>query len=426
MRSLLLLPLLAILLSPLESFAEKEDKPSFVAFPIETGLQQKLLETTDADIYLEIDGDPISADKIVRPEYVLGPQVQARLREIVHDQMLTSPRLYVKVSVTEYFDVRKLTQQMKKRFAEISFEPKLRLKGTVLEGGGTRFADKPDFTLPNHTTKTLTDLRLAGDGFEAFRVTSPLARRLTYGADIFVILDEPITRDFQAFSPIVVVQLKEIVDELAPQARESLLLRCQTTRDGQKAVEEFCSRNWDPNDPFGASLPSPADQFAKQLGFKQCRVGTRTMGIALEDLLGKKAPNFLLQNQDEQEVDLHEFVQGNVTVLNFSGIACAPCQQEAPHLTSLQKQFADQGVKVISVNGYDESPEAIRQNIKQLALEHPIVAMGSKIAREKYTVTSYPMTFFLDRQGVIRDYHHGFDKGDEVTLQRKIEKLLEH
>ncbi|RCS52988.1 TlpA family protein disulfide reductase [Bremerella cremea] len=423
MRSLLLL---AILLLPAQAFAAEEDAPSFVAFPIETGLQQKLLQTTEADIYLEIDGDPISADKIVRPEYVLGAQVQARLRKIVHDQMLTFPRVYVKVSVTEYFYVRKLTQQMKKRFAETSFEPKLRLKGTVLEGGGTRFADKPDFTLPNQPAKTIADLRLAGDGFEAFRVTSPLARRLTYGADIFVILDEPITRDFQAFPPNVVAELKEIVDELAPQAHESLLLRCQTTRDGQKTVEEFCSRKWDPIDPFGAPLPSPADQFAAQLGFKQCRVETRTMGIALEDLLGKKAPNFQLQNQDEQEVDLHEFAQGNVIVLNFSGIACAPCQHEAPHLTALQKQFAGQGVKVISVNGYNESPEAIRQNIKQLSLEHPIVAMGKEVAQKQYTVTSYPMTFFLDRQGVIRDYHHGFDKGDEVTLQRKVKKLLEH
>jgi hypothetical protein len=50
--------------------------------------------------------------------------------------------------------------------------------------------------------------------------------------------------------------------------------------------------------------------------------------------------------------------------------------------------------------------------------------MGGKVATDKYTVASYPVTFLVDHTGAIADYHLGFDPGDEKLLARSVERLL--
>jgi hypothetical protein len=50
--------------------------------------------------------------------------------------------------------------------------------------------------------------------------------------------------------------------------------------------------------------------------------------------------------------------------------------------------------------------------------------MGGNVAKDKYTVASYPVTFLVDRQGKVVDYHLGFDPGDEKLLADSIARLL--
>jgi hypothetical protein len=50
--------------------------------------------------------------------------------------------------------------------------------------------------------------------------------------------------------------------------------------------------------------------------------------------------------------------------------------------------------------------------------------MEGKVSRDKYTVTSYPVTFLVDSTGAIVDYHLGFELGDETLLEKAVVRML--
>ena len=79
---------------------------------------------------------------------------------------------------------------------------------------------------------------------------------------------------------------------------------------------------------------------------------------------------------------------------------------------------------MVAVNGYDESKKDVERFVRSKGLTHPIALMGRKVAEEKYTVASYPVTYLVDRTGAIVDYHLGFEPGDEKVLATAIARLL--
>lgn len=428
MRTLLLLTALALLLpsSPAmgqDTPAKEIITPSFAAFAIETELQRELIGRPEANIYLELDATPVVETGRATPDNTLTPEVKERLRELIHDHNIKSPQVTVWLAGPLPPSIRPMSEQMKTIFAESTFEPKLKLDSTYFTSTPVLSSQEPPPFLAPGTDNKSVDRLFAGEGFTAFAVTSDLARHKAGGADVYVTLHQPITRDFKAFPPNLVSRMKEAIDQLEPANRRRVIVRCLATRDGEKLLESL-TRHGVYGRPLYPTGPTIADQLAQDLGLQMCGISIYGLGFSPEDLIHRRAHNFQLSNQDGEMVDFHAKTKGKVTVLNFSGIACAPCQKEAPHLTALQKEFADQNVKVISVNGYNESLEEIQQNMKRLSLEHETLVMGQSVAKGQYTVTSYPLTFFLDDKGIIRDFHLGFEKGDEALLKEKIAKLL--
>jgi thiol-disulfide isomerase/thioredoxin len=70
---------------------------------------------------------------------------------------------------------------------------------------------------------------------------------------------------------------------------------------------------------------------------------------ALEPLLiGKTAPNLLLQTRDGKPVQLHE-VQADYTVLYFWRHDCGHCKKSTPYLKEFQEKYKDRGVRLVAV-----------------------------------------------------------------------------
>ena len=148
------------------------------------------------------------------------------------------------------------------------------------------------------------------------------------------------------------------------------------------------------------------------------------MSVSPEDLLGKPAPDFTLDALGEGTIQFHKMRHGRVALVAFWGVACGACCEEAPYLTGLAKQFGDQDLFVVAVNGYDEPRETVAKFVKEKGLTHSIAMKGGKVAKDNYTVASYPVTFLVDRQGKVVDYHLGFDPGDEKLLAESISRVL--
>ncbi len=67
-------------------------------------------------------------------------------------------------------------------------------------------------------------------------------------------------------------------------------------------------------------------------------------------LIGKKAPNLLLETRDGKPVELHQ-VEGEYTVLYFWRHDCGHCKKSTPYLKDFYNKYKERGVRLVAVCG---------------------------------------------------------------------------
>ena len=115
---------------------------------------------------------------------------------------------------------------------------------------------------------------------------------------------------------------------------------------------------------------------------------------------GAEAPDITLQNMDGETVSLSDY-RGQPVVLNFWATWCAPCREEMPHLQEAYETHRDAGLVVVGVN-VRETREEAQRFLRELGVDFPVLLDPDLAASERYSVTSLPLTFFIDRDGKIR------------------------
>lgn len=137
------------------------------------------------------------------------------------------------------------------------------------------------------------------------------------------------------------------------------------------------------------------------------------------------AADFALDTLDGKRVKLSDH-KGKVVVVSFWASWCKPCKQELPFLDAFDKQYAEQGFEVISVNTDDARtmPE-VRRFVKRKKLKIPVGLDkdGAVLARLNPRGVM-PFTLYIDREGRIAETHDSFTSGDEVKVEASIKKLL--
>ena len=120
---------------------------------------------------------------------------------------------------------------------------------------------------------------------------------------------------------------------------------------------------------------------------------------------GALAPDFLLQTLDGGDFRLSDY-RGRPLVLNFWATWCAPCRKEIPQFVDAYDRFRDGGLVVVGVN-LQESKGIVRDYADDFGMEFPIVMDRDGRVGERYRLLGLPMTFFIDRAGVVRSVFAG-------------------
>jgi cytochrome c biogenesis protein CcmG/thiol:disulfide interchange protein DsbE len=116
--------------------------------------------------------------------------------------------------------------------------------------------------------------------------------------------------------------------------------------------------------------------------------------------LGRQAPAFSLERLEGGRVALDD-VRGRPIVLNFWASWCGPCRDEAPLLTRLRSDHADQGLVVIGIVYRDDAATAL-DFMRRHGQTYPgLLDPGNRTALD-YGVFGVPETYFIDAGGVIR------------------------
>ena len=132
----------------------------------------------------------------------------------------------------------------------------------------------------------------------------------------------------------------------------------------------------------------------------------RTAGAQrpLPPTIGSTVSDFELPVLSGQAQRLSE-LKGRPVVINFWATWCGPCKAEMPLLNRMSREYPDDLV-VLGVN-YAESVEVVEGFVTGEGITFPILLDEAGHVADLYIVRSYPTTFFVDAEGVLRAQHIG-------------------
>ena len=138
--------------------------------------------------------------------------------------------------------------------------------------------------------------------------------------------------------------------------------------------------------------------------------------------VGFIAPDFALPMLDGQAISLSS-QRGNVVLINFWAAWCGPCRAEMPAINRLYVKYRDAGFTVLAVNATYQDDEAnARSLVRSLGLTFPVLLDHSGATSRTYRLRSLPTSYFVGRDGVIREIMVG--SMTEAMLETRITRLL--
>lgn len=140
-----------------------------------------------------------------------------------------------------------------------------------------------------------------------------------------------------------------------------------------------------------------------------------------ETLIGKTAPDFRLKDIHGKEVGIAD-MKGKVILLRFWSTRCVSCKEEMPKLEISYKNLNSKGFEILAVNVEDTLEKALGF-AHELNLTYPILIDENQSTANIYKVYGVPTTFFVDKQGVVRE--RIFGDMDNKAIENIILPLLE-
>lgn len=136
-------------------------------------------------------------------------------------------------------------------------------------------------------------------------------------------------------------------------------------------------------------------------------------------LTGKAAPAFVLTNLEGKKVSLEDY-KGRPVLVNFWATWCAPCKLEMPWFEEFRKQYASQGFEILGItDDADAGKDVIAKAVQKAGVSYPILLTDGKIDKA-YGATDYlPMSFYVDRNGVVVEETAGLGTKDEIEANIK-------
>ncbi len=139
-------------------------------------------------------------------------------------------------------------------------------------------------------------------------------------------------------------------------------------------------------------------------------------------LIGKAAPALAGTTLDGTSFDLAA-KKGSPVLVNFWASWCGPCRDEFPLLEGAIARHAAEGLVVVGALYKDDVGPA-RTFVNDEAATWPTVVDPSRSIGQAWKVLAPPQTFFVDRDGVIRDVQVGQIR-DAAELDRLLASILQ-
>lgn len=138
--------------------------------------------------------------------------------------------------------------------------------------------------------------------------------------------------------------------------------------------------------------------------------------------IGNQAPDFILKSINNKNVQLSSFRGKKSVVVNFWATWCPPCREEMPAFEEIFVRNKDK-LEILGVN-LQESERAINNFIKDIPVTFTLLLDPNSEVKKLYNVFTQPVTYFIDKNGIIADKKFGpltpkeiEDKFNEIGIQ---------
>ncbi len=139
--------------------------------------------------------------------------------------------------------------------------------------------------------------------------------------------------------------------------------------------------------------------------------------------VGDEAPNFMLHDLAGNVMSLAQ-LRGKVVLLNFWATWCGPCRVEMPAMEQLYRAFPRREFEILAVSTDSQGAAVTRPFQKAMGFTFPILHDSEYRVGLTYGARTIPVTFMVDRQGVVRQKIFGARDWASPEARELIHELM--
>ncbi len=140
--------------------------------------------------------------------------------------------------------------------------------------------------------------------------------------------------------------------------------------------------------------------------------------------VGDTAPNFKLWDLHGQQISLSEY-RGAVVFVNFWATWCGPCRVEMPAMETLYRTFNRNDFEILAISTDPQGTAVTKPFKSELGLTFPILHDSDYRVGLAYGARSLPMTFLIDRRGIITHKIFGARDWQSPEAKELIQMVLD-
>jgi len=120
-----------------------------------------------------------------------------------------------------------------------------------------------------------------------------------------------------------------------------------------------------------------------------------------------------------------EQYRGKVVYLDFWASWCTPCKESFPWMQQLHEKYKDQGLEIVTVNLDKKRAHADKFLLKYKA-DFTVRFDPSGTLADQYQLAGMPMSYIIDKKGIIRHRHIGYIPAMQPLYEKQIVDLLKN